>query len=177
MIKVHLAEGGAPERRTRSLEGEKRSSGLQPGDRIPCFPLVRRPRGGVQIITQIVHTRSTIHHRITVLSKVFRCVRTGVQLVFHVTYITTAPVVLPARSRGPPRVGARLPARVFARLTVTLVTDTVTSADRLRLMLLRVLVARPVAAALAVRVTSTGRTTVAATASLTRYLRRNSSCW
>lgn len=174
MIKVHLAKGSTPKRCTGSVKRKQRSSGLQSGDRIPGFTLVPLAGGGVQIITQIVHTRTTIHHRITVLSQVFRRVCTGVQLVFYVTYVTTVPIILPERPRSP-RVGARLPVCIVTRLTVTLVTDTVTPVERLRLVVLQwilrmLLIARTMPGSLAVRVTSTGRTTVAATASLIRCL-------
>lgn len=175
LIEVHLAKGSTPERCTGSVKRKQRSSGLQSGDRIPGFTLVPLAGGGVQIITQIVHTRTTIHHRITVLSQVFRRVCTGVQLVFYVTYVTTVPIILPERPRSP-RVGARLPVCIVTRLTVTLVTDTVTPVERLRLVVLQwvllmvLLVARTMPRSLAVRVTSTGRSTVAATASLIRCL-------
>lgn len=135
LIEVHLAKGGTPERCTGSMKRKQRSSGLQSGDRIPGFTLVPLAGGGVQIITQIVHTRTTIHHRITVLSQVFRRVCTGVQLVFYVTYVTTVPI-LPERPRSP-RVGARLPVCIVTRLTETLVTDTVTPVERLRLVVLQ----------------------------------------
>lgn len=172
LIKVHLTKGSAPEWGT-PLKGQQRPPRFQLGDRIPCFSLVSSYGRSVQIVTQVVHTCSTIHHRITVLSKVFCPVRTTMQLVFYVTYVTTVPIVLPARSERSLRI-CRFSARISARLTVTLVTHTVTSPKRLRVMLLlRMLVADPVTRALAVRVTATGRTIVAATASWTRCLRSN----
>lgn len=93
-------------------------------------------------------------------------VYTGVQLVFYVTYVTTAPIVLPARSQGPPRIGISLSARIPTRLTETLFTDTVTSADRLQMML------RMLVVALAERVTPICGTAVATAASLTDCLER-----
>jgi len=88
LIKVHLAEGGTPIGRARPVKGEQPTR-LQPGDGIPCLSLAAADGSGVQVITQIIHTRSTVHHGITILSQVFRRLCVGVRLAPEVTDVTT----------------------------------------------------------------------------------------
>lgn len=137
LIKVHLAEGGAPEGRAGPVKGEQPTR-LQPGDGIPGLSLAAAAGSGVQVIAQIFRTRNTVHHGITILSQVFRRLRTSVQLASKVTDVTTVSLGS-ARSRGLPRVVAGFSVRVVPRaITETLFTDTLTTDDRLRLLLLLV---------------------------------------
>jgi len=88
LIKVHLAEGGTPIGRAGLVKGEQPTR-LQPSDGIPGLPLVAANGSGVQVIAQIVHTRSTVHHGITILSQVFRRLRTNIRFVPEVTDVIT----------------------------------------------------------------------------------------
>lgn len=137
MIKVHLAEGGAPVGHAGPVIGEQPTR-LQRGYRIPVLPLTANG-SDVQVIAQIVHTRCTVHHGITVLSQVLRRLRVGVLFAPEVTDVTTVSLGS-ARPRGLPRVVAGLSIRIVSRpITETLFTDTLTTDDRLRMILLLVL--------------------------------------
>jgi len=138
LIKVHLTEGGASVGRAGSVKSEQPTR-FQPGDGISGLPLAAANGNGIRVIAQIVHTRSTVHHGITILSQVFRRLRTDVRLAPKVTDVTTVSLGS-ASSRGPPRVVAGLPVRVVPRaVTETLFTDTLTADDRFRMFLLPLL--------------------------------------
>jgi len=180
LIKVHLTEGGASVGRAGSVKSEQPTR-FQPGDGITGFSLAAANGKGIRVIAQIVHTRSTVHHGITVLSQVFRRLRTDVRLAPEVTDVTTVSLGS-ARSRGPPRVVAGLPVPVVPRpVTETLFTDTLTADDRFRvflplllLSLLSLLIAAAPAApaamltTLAVRVAAMRRTSLATAAARVR---------
>lgn len=138
LIKIHLAERSAPEGRASPVK-VKQPTRFQSCDGIACFSFATSTGSSIQIIAQIVHIRSTVHHRITILSQMFRHFNIGVSLVSEVTDVTTVSLGS-ARSFGLSRIVAGFPMRVVTRtITETLFTYTLTAIDRSRIVLRRLL--------------------------------------